>query len=101
MTPIIYTPEGDTGLASAGVMTGNNRLVYVNITIPDFQVIATIRCSANPSFVMNSRPLATEIGQGHQVSSTTFLALRKTTLFHEVHLPNLNSGFQYTLPHRG
>lgn len=60
----------------------DNRLIDIDITIPDFQVIATIRVSANPCFVVNGCALTTEIRQGHQVSGLTFLALGEIELFH-------------------
>ncbi len=65
----------------------DNGFVNIDITIPDFQVEAAIRISANPGFVVNSRPLTAKIRQGYQVSRITLLAFRKVKLFHGVHLP--------------
>ena len=72
---------------ATGYSPAHNGFIYIDIAIPDFQVEATIRIGANPGFVVNSCPLAAEIRQGHQVSGVTLLALGKTKLFHEVHLP--------------
>lgn len=52
--------------------------IKVNITVPDLKVKATIRISANPGFVVNSRPLAAEIRQGHQGTGVTLLTFGKT-----------------------
>ena len=65
----------------------HNGFIYIDITIPDFQVESTIRIGANPRFVVNGCPLVTKIGQGHQVTRLAFLAFRETKLFHEVLLP--------------
>ncbi len=65
----------------------HNGLINIDITIPDFEVKAAIRISADPSFVVNIRPLATEIRQGHQVSRLASLTFRETFLFHELLLP--------------
>jgi len=64
-----------------------NGFINVYITIPDLQVITTVRIGANPCFVMNSRPLITEIRQGHQVSRVALLAFGEIVLFHEILLP--------------
>jgi len=65
----------------------HNGFVDIDIAVPDFQVETTIRIGTNPCFVVDIRPLTAEIGQGHQVSSLTLLALGEIKLFHEVHLP--------------
>ena len=52
----------------------HNGFINIDITIPDFQVEATVRVSANPGFVVNSCPLTAKVRQGHQVSSLAFLA---------------------------
>jgi len=39
----------------------HDRLIDINITIPDFYVETTIRISANPCFIKNIRSLAAEI----------------------------------------
>jgi hypothetical protein len=66
----------------------HNRFIKIDITIPDFEVEATIRVGANPGFVMNGCPLTAEIRQGHQVSRLAFLTLGEIELFHEVLLPS-------------
>ena len=65
----------------------HNGFVNINIPIPDFQVEAASRVSANPGFVVNSCPLVAKIRQGHQVSSLALLTLGEIKLFHLVHLP--------------
>ena len=39
--------------------------INVDITVPDLQVKATLRISADPSLVLNSRSLGTKVGKGH------------------------------------
>jgi hypothetical protein len=39
----------------------HNGFIYINITIPDFQIEAAIRIGANPGFVLNGCALVTEI----------------------------------------
>ena len=65
----------------------HNGFIYIDITIPDFQVEAAIRIGADPCFVVNGCPLITKIRQGHQVTRLTLLTLGETKLFHEVLLP--------------
>ena len=65
----------------------HNGFVNVDIPISNFQVEAAIGFSTYPGFVLNSRPLATKIGQGHQVSSLAPLTFGEIVLFHEVLLP--------------
>ena len=59
----------------------HNGFVNIDIPIPDFQVEAAIRVSANPGFVVNGCPLIAKIRQGHQVSSFTLLALGEIIMF--------------------
>ncbi len=59
----------------------HNGFVNIDIPIPDFQVVAAIRVSANPGFVVNSCPLIAKIRQGHQVSSFTLLTLGEIIMF--------------------
>jgi hypothetical protein len=55
-TPII--------LPGPGIMhrTAHDRFVSIDITVPDFQVVAALRISADPCLVMDSCPLTAEIG---------------------------------------
>jgi hypothetical protein len=78
-----------TKLAGAGIVEcpTHNGFIYINITIPDFQVEAAIRISANPRFVVNSCPLTAKIRQGYQVTRLALLTFREIRLFHEVLLP--------------
>ena len=87
-----------TKLAGAGTVEcpTHNGFIYINIAIPDFQIEATIRISANPRFVVNSCPLTAKIRQGHQVTRLALLTFRETKLFHEVLLPTVIL-LQYTI----
>ena len=77
----------------------HNGFIKINITIPDFQVKAAVRVGAYPCFILNGCPLATEIGQGHQVSRLALLTLGEIKLFHEVHLPTeIKFLAVYTMP---
>lgn len=67
--------------------SAHNGLIDIDIPISDFQIEAAIGISAYPGFVMNICPLATKIGQGHQVSRLALLTFGEIRLFHEVHLP--------------
>ena len=42
-------------LSRAGVVqrTAHDRLVYIDVTVPDFQVVAAIRISTNPGFKLD------------------------------------------------
>ena len=40
----------------------HNRFVNIDVTIPDFQIKATVRVGTNPGFVVNSCPLTAKIG---------------------------------------
>jgi hypothetical protein len=63
----------------------DNGFVDVHIAVPDFQVETAIRIGANPSLVMNRRPLTAKVRQRHQVSRIALQTLRK--IFQEGHLP--------------
>jgi len=39
---------------------------------------------------MNGRPLAAEIGQGHEIASTAFLAFGETGILHEATSQHIN-----------
>lgn len=74
----------------------HNGFIYIDITIPDFQVVAAIRIGANPCFVVDGCPLITKIRQGHKVTRLALLTFGETKLFHEVLLPTVIL-FQYTI----
>lgn len=78
-----------TILAGVGTMerSAHNGFINIDITIPDFEVESAVRIGANPGFIVNSCPLATEIRQGYQVSSFALLAFGEIKLFHVIHLP--------------
>lgn len=61
--------------------------INVDITIPNFQVEATLRIGAYPCLIIDGRPLRTKIGQGHQFTGIALLTLGKTVLLQRVHLP--------------
>ena len=42
--------------------TTHDRFVNIDVTIPDFQIKATVRVGTNPGFVVNSCPLTAKIG---------------------------------------
>jgi len=65
-------------------------LVYVNITVSYLQVESTSGVSTYPRLVMNGRPLAAEIGQGHEIASTAFLAFGETGILHEATSQHIN-----------
>jgi hypothetical protein len=65
----------------------HDRLVKINIAVPDFEVKAAIGIGANPGLVADRRTLAAEIRQGHQITGITFLTFGETDLFHGVLLP--------------
>lgn len=58
------------------------RLVYVEVAVPDLDIVAAIGACAYPRFVVNRRALTSKIRQRHQVASLTFLTFRKLNLFH-------------------
>jgi hypothetical protein len=59
----IYLLDNKAILPGAGVVrqTAHNRLVPVDITVPDFQVIAAIGIGANPRLIMDRRSLTAKI----------------------------------------
>ena len=66
----------------------HNRLIDIDVTVPDFKVKAAIRIGANPGFVLDRCPLTAKIGQRHQISRIALLTLGKTNLFHGGPPPN-------------
>jgi hypothetical protein len=68
----------------------HDRLVPIDITVPDFQIETAIGIGANPGFKLYGRSLTTEIGQRHEVSGIAFLTLGEIELFHGVLLPTDN-----------
>ena len=59
----------------------HNGFINIDIPIPDLQVKATIRVSANPGFVVNSCPLIAKIRQRHKVSTLALLTFGEIELF--------------------
>jgi hypothetical protein len=49
-----------------------DRLVQVDVAVPDFQVETAFRICANPGFIMYRCPLAAEIGQRNQITYFAF-----------------------------
>ena len=64
MIPDYQIKEAQVILPGAGIMhrTAHDRFVSIDITVPDFQVVAAIRIGANPCLVMDSCSLTAEIG---------------------------------------
>jgi len=56
--------------------SAEDRLIEVYFTVPDLDIIAAIGIGAYPRFVLNRRPLTTEVRQRYQIPLSTFLALR-------------------------
>ena len=56
------------------VSTIIDRFVEKDFTVPDFDVEATRRVCANPSFVMYGRPLASKVRKGDQLTLLALLA---------------------------
>jgi hypothetical protein len=65
----------------------HDRLVDIDIAIPDFQVKPAIGIGANPGLIMDRCPLTAEIRQRHQFPRITLLTLGIADLFHGVLLP--------------
>jgi len=61
--------------------------INVDITVPDFQVKATLRIGAYPGLVVNGRTLRAKIGKGYQITGIALLTLGETELLQRVHLP--------------
>jgi hypothetical protein len=72
-------------LAHPGVMhrAADNRLVYVDVTIPYLEVEAAIGVSADPCFIVNWRALTAKVRKRHQIASIALLALGHTELLHK------------------
>ena len=58
------------------------RLINIDVAVPDFYIEAAFGISTDPDFVVYWCTLTSEIGQGHQVASITFLALGKNKVLH-------------------
>ena len=84
-----FPRETRTRLSRAGVVRGpvHDRLVDVDVAVPDFQIIPAFRIGADPSLIANCGTLAPEVRQGHQVTGIALLTFRETCLFHGVLLP--------------
>ena len=55
------------GLSGAGGVDGpaHNGLVYIDVSIADFDIEPAIRVGAHPGLIMDGCPLATEVRKGH------------------------------------
>ena len=85
-------------MSAAVIDAAQDRLVYINIPVPDFKVITALRIGTNPGFIVYSSPLVAEIGKGHQITLVTFKTFRKTRLFHLNPPPSLDLGFEKYTP---
>ncbi len=52
-----------------------DRLINVNVAIPDLQVETALGVGANPGLILDRGALAAKIGKGYQVSGFAFLTL--------------------------
>jgi hypothetical protein len=65
-----------------------DRLVNVQIAIPDLDVEATGGVSARPRLVMDGRALAPKIGQGNQITGLALLTLGEAVHHYHEFPPN-------------
>jgi hypothetical protein len=63
---------GHAVLANAAVDAVHDRFVDINVAIPDFQVKTAFRIGTHPCLIFNRRPLAAEVREGYEVSSSAF-----------------------------
>ena len=61
----------------------DDRLVNIDVSIPDFEVEATIGVSAHPRFIVDWRALTPKVRQRHQIARITLLTLGQTELLHK------------------
>jgi hypothetical protein len=59
--------------------TAHDRFVPIDIAVADLEIEAAIGIGANPGFILDSRTLAAEIRQGHQITGIAFLTLGETS----------------------
>jgi len=58
-------------------------LVYIDVTIPYFEVETTSGVGTHPRLVVDCCPLAAKIGQRYKITSIALLALGETGVLHE------------------
>ncbi|MCX5993869.1 MAG: hypothetical protein NT177_06595, partial [Chloroflexi bacterium] len=58
--------------AQSVACAAEDRLVQIDVAVPDFQVEPAFRICANPGFIMYRCPLAAEIGQRNQITYFAF-----------------------------
>jgi hypothetical protein len=68
--------------------SAHDGFVYINVTVPDFQIETAFRIGTNPRFVLDIGALAAKIRQGHKVSGFATLTLGEIRLFHGTPPPN-------------
>jgi hypothetical protein len=68
----------------------HDRLVSIDITVPDLEVKTAFRIGANPRLELYGSSLTAEIRQRHKVSGIAFLTLGEIELFHGVLLPTVS-----------
>ena len=62
-----------------------DRLIDVQIAIPDLDVEPTGGVSARPRLIVDGRPLAPKVRQGNQITGLALLTLGETVhLYHEI-----------------
>jgi hypothetical protein len=66
-----------------------DRLINIDIAVPDFQVESAIRVGADPGFILNGGALTAKIGQRNQVTGFAFLTFGEIIVeFQRIHLPS-------------
>jgi hypothetical protein len=65
----------------------HDRLIDIDISVPDFQVETAIRIGAYPSLVPYRSTLAPEIREWYEITGVALLTLGENHVFHGVLLP--------------
>jgi len=65
-----------------------DRLVDVQIAIPDLDIEPTVGVSARPRLVMDGRPLTPKIRQGNEITGLALLTLGEVSHHYHENPPN-------------
>jgi hypothetical protein len=65
-------------IALPAINTVADRLIDINITVADLQVVTALRVGADPRLIVNRRALVAEVRERHKISGLAFLAFGKT-----------------------
>jgi len=60
----------------------HNGLVYIDITVTDLDVVATIGVSANPGLIIDRCPLTAKVRKGDEIARLAPLAFGESSVFH-------------------